>query len=74
MLLLHKQEVYLPPHLLQRLHPHSLDDMHVLATVACSVPDYVSLAHSCFAMEDEQSDFDLVVCLTATAVGCLTRF
>ena len=60
MLLLHKQEVYLPPHLLQRLHPHSLDDMHVLATVAYSA----SQVHFCSAaavVEDEQFGSELAV-------------
>lgn len=39
--------------------------MHVLAAVASSVPDLVSLAHSCFSGEDEQFDSGLVVCLVA---------
>ena len=37
--------------------------------MACSVPDLVSLVHSCYAGEDEQFDSDPVVCLVAAAVA-----
>ena len=42
--------------------------MHVLAAVAYSVPESVSLAHSCSVVaEDEHSDSVLVACLAAAA-------
>ena len=41
--------------------------MHVLADVACSVLDIVSLVHFCSVVEDEHSDSKIVVCLAVAA-------
>ena len=48
--------------------------MPVLAVVVCSVPDFVFLVHFCFAVEDEHSDSELVVCLAAIAEAVLPDF
>ena len=48
--------------------------MPVLATVAFSVPNFVFHERFCFAVEDENSDSELVACLATAAKVVLPDF